>query len=42
MTVVEFTTHARDMLQERGFEEDTIVSIVVNPDWKEPGEGDLW
>ncbi len=38
---VRFTKHAKDMLRERGFERDMIVSIVENPEWRE-AEGDIW
>lgn len=38
---VRFTKHAKNMLRERGFERDTIVSIVENPEWREV-KGDIW
>ena len=42
MVTVSFTKHARDMLIERKFTEEQIVSIIGNPDWKEEKEGDVW
>jgi len=42
MATVVFTRHARDMLIERKFSEEQIISIIENPDWKEKKEGDVW
>jgi hypothetical protein len=37
-----FTKHANNMLVERGFKKDFIVRVVLKPDFKEPGDDDLW
>jgi spore maturation protein CgeB len=42
MATVVFTKHARDMLNERKFTEEQIISIIENPDWKEEKEYDIW
>jgi spore maturation protein CgeB len=42
MAEVIFTKHAMDMLNERKFNEEQIISIIENPDWKEEKEDDVW
>ncbi len=37
-----FTKHAEDMLVERNFSKDFIEEIVLDPDEKREGEGDVW
>ncbi|MFP4052194.1 MAG: DUF4258 domain-containing protein [Thermoplasmata archaeon] len=37
-----FTKHAEDMLVERNFSKDLIEEIVLDPDEKREGEGDVW
>ena len=38
MVKVKFTKHAEDMLIERKFTKEDIVSVIENPDWKENDE----
>jgi hypothetical protein len=37
-----FTTHAMDMLRERGFRREQVESIVEHAEWKMEGEGEIW
>jgi len=37
-----FTKHAEDMLVERNFSKDLIEEIVLDPDEKREGDGEVW
>jgi len=41
MVKVSFTKHAEDMLKERIFAKEEIISIISNPDWKGNDESDI-
>ena len=41
MIEVSFTKHAEDMLQERNFAREEIISIISNPDWLGNDESDV-
>ena len=30
------------MLKERKFEREFVIDVVLNPEWREEGEGDIW
>jgi hypothetical protein len=44
MVKVNFTKHAEDMLIERGFTKEGIISVVDDPDWRvdDENEADVW
>ena len=42
MVKVKFTKHAEDMLIERKFTKENIISVIENPDLKENYEDDIW
>lgn len=44
MVKVNFTKHAEDMLIERAFTREEIISIIGNPDWRvdDENETDVW
>jgi len=44
MVKVSFTRHAEDMLKERKFTKEEIISIISNPDWRQNDEQetDVW
>ena len=44
MVKVNFTKHAEDMLIERAFTKEGIISVIDNPDWQEydENEADVW
>jgi len=44
MVKVNFTKHAEDMLIERVFTKEGIISIIENPDWQmnDEDEADVW
>jgi len=37
-----FTLHAEDMLVEREFKRKFITQVILKPDFKESGAGDVW
>ena len=42
MSGVKFTRHTEEMLKERKFEREFVIDVVLNPEWREEGEGDIW
>ena len=42
MSEVKFTRHAEEMLKERKFEREFVIDVVLNPEWREEEEGDIW
>jgi len=38
MVKVNFTMHAEDMLRERKFKKEEIISVIGSPDWQEDDE----
>ena len=41
MVKVSFTKHAEDMLKERQFTKEEIISIISNLDWRDNDESDI-
>ena len=41
MAKVNFTRHAEDMLKERKFAKEEIISVIRNPDWRENDEQEM-
>jgi spore maturation protein CgeB len=39
---IKFTKHAENMLKERNFTKNDILSVIENPDWKEEKEEKVW
>ena len=42
MLAIKFTKHAENMLKERNFTKNDILSFIENPDWKEEKEEKVW
>lgn len=42
MLAIKFTKHAENMLKERNFTKNDILSVIENPDWKEEKEEKVW